>query len=124
VRSAWRGIDYDIESVAWLGKTTLIQDQRIMTDAQAGISSRSYTPGRFAQLEAGISDMHHDYLRDLRYGRSLALAKGPAIHGSSDPTQPRLPHRGIGGVAELTLETQPAGRPETTGRMLFSSRKW
>ncbi|MCH7599023.1 MAG: aromatic ring-hydroxylating dioxygenase subunit alpha [Myxococcales bacterium] len=73
---AKEGIDYDIESVAWLGKTTLIQDQSIMTNAQAGLSSRSYTPGRYAQLEAGISEMHHDYLRELRYGRSLALAKG------------------------------------------------
>jgi hypothetical protein len=30
----------------------------------------------------------------------------------------------IEGVAELTLETHTAGRPETTGRMLFSSKKW
>ena len=73
---AKEGIDYDIESATWLGSTTLGQDKTIMTNAQAGISSRSYTPGRYAQLEAEISDMHHDYLRDLRYGRSLALAKG------------------------------------------------
>jgi hypothetical protein len=26
--------------------------------------------------------------------------------------------------AELTLEAHTAGHPETTGRMLFSSRKW
>ena len=30
----------------------------------------------------------------------------------------------IEGVAELTLEAHTAGRPETTGRLLFSSRKW
>jgi hypothetical protein len=30
----------------------------------------------------------------------------------------------VEGTAELTFEAHTAGRPETTGRMLFSSRKW
>lgn len=68
---AEEGRDYDIESATWLDRVTMMQDDKIIRDTQAGVNSRSYTPGPYATLEEAIMEVHHDYLRALRYGRSL-----------------------------------------------------
>ncbi len=71
---AEEGRDYNIESATWLDRVTMLQDDKIIRDTQAGVNSRIYTPGPYATLEAAIMDVHHDYLRRLRYGRSLKRA--------------------------------------------------
>ena len=55
----------------------------------------------------------HPALEKLLRGNRITVHQSP---GSRDYN--------IEGTAALTLETHTAGRPETTGRMLFSSRKW
>ena len=49
----------------------------------------------------------------MRWDREITVHQSP---GSRDYN--------IEGTAELTLEPHTAGRPETTGRMLFFSSKW
>ncbi|MGB0386058.1 MAG: SRPBCC family protein, partial [Ardenticatenaceae bacterium] len=68
---AQEGRDYHIESATWLDRVTMQQDDKITRNTQAGVHSRAYTPGPYATLEAPIMEVHHDYLRALRYGRSL-----------------------------------------------------
>jgi Rieske 2Fe-2S family protein len=68
---AKEGIDYDIESMKWLASTTMTQDRQIVEDTQAGVASRSYVPGPYAELEYQIPQLQSIYLRALQYGRSL-----------------------------------------------------
>jgi site-specific DNA recombinase len=68
---------------------------------------------RFESLLRSSPEKAHQALQGLLRGNRID------IHHSPDS---RDYH--IEGVAELTLEAHTAGRPETTGRMLFSSRKW
>jgi len=61
-------------------------------------------------LLRGSTEKAHQALQGLLRGNRIT------VHQS--------PYYNIEGTAELTLETHTAGRPETTGRMLFSSKKW
>ena len=68
---AKEGIDYDIESMCWLASATMNQDRQIVEDTQAGIASRAYVPGPYAELESQIPKLQSIYLRALKYGREL-----------------------------------------------------
>jgi Rieske 2Fe-2S family protein len=68
---AREGVDYEVEGLTWLDKVTMSQDDAITRATQAGVASRAYSPGPYAQLEAEIRVFHHDYLRLMRHGRSL-----------------------------------------------------
>ncbi|MEE9231245.1 MAG: aromatic ring-hydroxylating dioxygenase subunit alpha [Acidobacteriota bacterium] len=72
---AKEGIDYDVERTTEFGRIVMGQDQKITADTQAGVSSHSYVPGPYAELERAIPAFHHDYLRALSYGRSLGAAR-------------------------------------------------
>ena len=76
---AEEGKHYDIESLIALIDITITQDTKIVTDNQAGVLSRSYRPGPYnPKLEGGIITALDDYLRLLKYGRSLEDQKGEA----------------------------------------------
>ena len=64
-------IDYDVEGVTWVDRQTQFQDEEIVRNTQAGVTSRYYEPGPYALLEGPILQVHDDYLRLLRYGRTL-----------------------------------------------------
>ena len=68
---------------------------------------------RFEPLLKASPEEAHQALEGLLRGNRIAVHQSP---GSRDYN--------IEGTAELTLEAHTAGRPETTGRMLLSSRKW
>ena len=70
-KDAIEGVDYNLESIIWLDHVTMIQDDKITKNTQAGVNSRAYTPGPYATLEKLIRDIHQNYLATLRYGRSL-----------------------------------------------------
>jgi phenylpropionate dioxygenase-like ring-hydroxylating dioxygenase large terminal subunit len=69
---AVEGVDYNVEAITWIDEVTMEQDEEIVVNTQAGVSSRVYTPGPYAELEEAIAQVHNDYLRRLRYGRGLA----------------------------------------------------
>lgn len=66
---AVEGVDYDLESLTWLDKVTMAQDEEIVRNTQAGAMSRFYLPGPYAELEQPILEVHADYIRALKYGR-------------------------------------------------------
>jgi phenylpropionate dioxygenase-like ring-hydroxylating dioxygenase large terminal subunit len=68
---AKEGIDYDIESMRWLGSTTMTQDRQIVEDTQTGIASRAYVPGPYTDLEYQAPELQNIYLRAMQYGHSL-----------------------------------------------------
>lgn len=68
---AVEGVDYEVEGVIWLDRVTQLQDEAIVRNTQAGISSRYYEPGPYAELEDPILQVHQDYIRMLRHGRGL-----------------------------------------------------
>ena len=70
-KDAVEGIDYDVEDLTWLDRTTMTQDEKIVSDNQAGISSRTYEPGPFATLESEAAAIHNDYIRTMKVGRGL-----------------------------------------------------
>ncbi len=69
---AVEGVDYDLESLTWVDKITMEQDEEIVRNTQAGATSRYYLPGPYAVLEEPILGVHRDYIRSLRYGRLAA----------------------------------------------------
>jgi Rieske 2Fe-2S family protein len=68
---AVEGVDYEVEGLVWLDRVTLSQDEAIVRNTQAGVGSRYYEPGPYAELEEPILQVHKDYVRLLRYGRGL-----------------------------------------------------
>ena len=68
---AEEGVDYSVEGVSWLDRVTQFQDEAIVSDTQAGVSSRFYEPGPYATLEGPILQIHRDYIRALRFGRGI-----------------------------------------------------
>ncbi|MGB1253567.1 MAG: aromatic ring-hydroxylating oxygenase subunit alpha [Candidatus Promineifilaceae bacterium] len=68
---AAEGVDYDVESSTWLDEVTMAQDEEIVVNTQAGVSSRAYEPGPYAELEGEILEVHRNYLRMLKFGRGL-----------------------------------------------------
>lgn len=67
------GIDYDTEKITWIDEVTMEQDEEIVRNTQAGVSSRVYIPGPYAELEGPIRQVHDDYLRLMRFGRAKNL---------------------------------------------------
>lgn len=68
---AVEGVDYEVESSTWLDEVTMAQDEEIVVNTQVGVSSRVYEPGPYAELESGILEVHRDYLRAMRFGRTF-----------------------------------------------------
>ena len=48
---AEEGPDYDVERLTWMWRTTTLQDTKLIADNQAGVNSRRYTPGPYAEGE-------------------------------------------------------------------------
>jgi len=69
---AVEGVDYDTKKITWIDEVTLEQDEEIVRNTQAGVSSRVYVPGPYAELEGAILQVHDDYLRLMRHGRAVA----------------------------------------------------
>ena len=70
------GLDYDVESAIWLDVVTHQQDEEIVRNTQAGVQSRVYQPGPYAELEGEILQVHDDYMRRLKYGISMDDVEG------------------------------------------------
>ena len=68
---AVEGVDYDVDQLTWLDEVTQAQDERIVVDTQAGVSSRFYEPGPYAELESEILEVHRNYINVLKFGRGL-----------------------------------------------------
>ena len=66
---AVEGKDYSVEGVTWVDRQTQFQDEEIVRNTQAGVTSRYYESGPYALLEGPILRVHDDYLRLMRYGR-------------------------------------------------------
>ena len=67
---AVEGVDYDVESLIWLDKITMDQDEEIVRNNQAGISSRTYTPGPLSNLESYMQKIHQNYIDTMRMGEA------------------------------------------------------
>jgi len=51
---AVEGRDYRLEALIWLWKVTTDEDKTLIEENQAGINSRSYQPGRLAEVERSL----------------------------------------------------------------------
>jgi Rieske 2Fe-2S family protein len=63
---AREGIDYNIDELTWLWKTTYGQDVMLAENNQRGVNTYSYVPGPYAQTESGTSLFVDWYLKQLR----------------------------------------------------------
>lgn len=63
---AVEGRDYDPERLVWLWDVTSVADKRIIEWNQAGVNSRSYTPGPFGLMESGARLYVERYVGEMR----------------------------------------------------------
>jgi len=71
---AVEGQDYDVESLAWLWKTTSVEDKRIVEMNQAGVNSRFFEPGPYSRQEEYAERFVTWYLAELsRAPQSLTM---------------------------------------------------
>jgi phenylpropionate dioxygenase-like ring-hydroxylating dioxygenase large terminal subunit len=62
---AKEGVDYDIDRLTWLWKTTSAEDKKIVEMNQAGINSRFFEPGPYSRQEAYAQRFVDWYLAEL-----------------------------------------------------------
>jgi phenylpropionate dioxygenase-like ring-hydroxylating dioxygenase large terminal subunit len=62
---AVEGVDYDVERLTWLWKTTSAEDKRIVEMNQAGVNSRFFEPGPYSLQEPYAARFVDWYLQDL-----------------------------------------------------------
>jgi phenylpropionate dioxygenase-like ring-hydroxylating dioxygenase large terminal subunit len=62
---AVEGVDYDIERLTWLWKTTSAQDKKIVEMNQAGVNSRFFEPGPYSLQETYAARFVEWYLKEL-----------------------------------------------------------
>jgi len=62
---AVENVDYQLDRLTWLWQVTTDQDSKIVEDNQAGVNSRAYVPGPYAEVEGGPRRFTLSYLRRL-----------------------------------------------------------
>jgi phenylpropionate dioxygenase-like ring-hydroxylating dioxygenase large terminal subunit len=62
---AVEGVDYDVERLTWLWKTTSAEDKKIVEMNQAGVNSRFFEPGPYSLQETYAARFVGWYLQDL-----------------------------------------------------------
>lgn len=70
-KDAIEGVDYDVHNLTWVDRATQNQDEAIVRDTQAGVTSRFYEPGPYAILEEPIMKVYENYIHTMRRGREL-----------------------------------------------------
>ncbi len=63
---AKEGADYNLEDLTWLWHVTTLDDERIIRHNQEGVNSFHYRPGPLSNMETGIRDFYHGYLKMIR----------------------------------------------------------
>jgi len=63
--AAVEGVDYDLERLTWLWRTTSIEDKKIVEMNQAGVNSRFFEPGPYSMQESYAERFVSWYLSDL-----------------------------------------------------------
>jgi phenylpropionate dioxygenase-like ring-hydroxylating dioxygenase large terminal subunit len=64
-QDAVEGVDYDVERLTWLWKTTSAQDKKIVEMNQAGVNSRFFEPGPYSLQETYAARFVDWYLSEL-----------------------------------------------------------
>jgi Rieske 2Fe-2S family protein len=62
---AVEGVDYEVERLTWLWKTTSAEDKKIVEMNQAGVNSRYFEPGPYSLQESYAAVFVDWYLREL-----------------------------------------------------------
>jgi phenylpropionate dioxygenase-like ring-hydroxylating dioxygenase large terminal subunit len=62
---AVEGVDYDVERLTWLWKTTSAQDKKIVEMNQSGVNSRFFEPGPYSLQETYAGRFVDWYLQEL-----------------------------------------------------------
>jgi len=79
-QDAVEGVDYDVERLTWLWKTTSAEDKKIVEMNQAGVNSRFFEPGPYSQQETYAARFVDWYLKELS-----ASSEDAAVTGTSAP---------------------------------------
>ncbi|MEP6883911.1 MAG: aromatic ring-hydroxylating dioxygenase subunit alpha [Gammaproteobacteria bacterium] len=64
-QDAVEGVDYDVERLTWLWKTTSAQDKKIVEMNQAGVNSRFFVPGPYSLQETYAARFVDWYLEEI-----------------------------------------------------------
>jgi phenylpropionate dioxygenase-like ring-hydroxylating dioxygenase large terminal subunit len=64
-QDAVEGVDYDVERLTWLWKTTSVEDKKIVEMNQAGVNSRFFEPGPYSLQETYAARFVDWYLQEL-----------------------------------------------------------
>ena len=64
-QDAVEGLDYDVDRLTWLWKTTSAEDKKIVEMNQAGVNSRFFEPGPYSLQETYASRFVDWYLEEL-----------------------------------------------------------
>jgi Rieske 2Fe-2S family protein len=64
-QDAVEGIDYDVERLTWLWKTTSAEDKKIVEMNQAGVNSRFFEPGPYSMQETYAGRFVDWYLAEI-----------------------------------------------------------
>jgi phenylpropionate dioxygenase-like ring-hydroxylating dioxygenase large terminal subunit len=64
-QEAVEGIDYDVERLTWLWKTTSAEDKKIVEMNQAGVNSRYFEPGPYSMQETYAGRFVDWYLAEI-----------------------------------------------------------
>jgi phenylpropionate dioxygenase-like ring-hydroxylating dioxygenase large terminal subunit len=64
-QDAVEGVDYDVERLTWLWKTTSAEDKKIVEMNQAGVNSRFFEPGPYSLQETYAARFVDWYLEEL-----------------------------------------------------------
>jgi Rieske 2Fe-2S family protein len=63
--AAVEGVDYDVDRLTWLWKTTSAEDKKIVEMNQAGVNSRFFEPGPYSRQELYAARFVDWYLKEL-----------------------------------------------------------
>jgi phenylpropionate dioxygenase-like ring-hydroxylating dioxygenase large terminal subunit len=75
-QDAVEGVDYDVERLTWLWKTTSAEDKKIVEMNQAGVNSRFFEPGPYSQQETYAARFVDWYLKELSASPDDAAVTG------------------------------------------------
>jgi phenylpropionate dioxygenase-like ring-hydroxylating dioxygenase large terminal subunit len=64
-QDAVEGVDYDVDRLTWLWKTTSVEDKKIVEMNQAGVNSRFFEPGPYSLQETYTARFIDWYLKEL-----------------------------------------------------------
>jgi phenylpropionate dioxygenase-like ring-hydroxylating dioxygenase large terminal subunit len=67
-QDAVEGVDYEVERLTWLWKTTSAEDKKIVEMNQAGVNSRYFDPGPYSLQETYAAHFVDWYLKELSSG--------------------------------------------------------